>query len=63
MGSRLNRYEAKCFVAFVELAEGVRLLSNIVDCKPDQIGCGMLVRCRFVEATDPDLGLPIFAPA
>jgi uncharacterized OB-fold protein len=54
---------APYIVAFVELAEGVRLLSNVVDCKPEQISCGMSVHCRFVETTDPNLGLPVFAPA
>jgi uncharacterized OB-fold protein len=34
-------------VAYVELAEGPRVLTNIVDCEPDQVKVGMGVRVVF----------------
>ncbi len=34
-------------VAYVELAEGPRVLTNIVDCEPDQVRVGMPVRVVF----------------
>ena len=54
--------EVPYVLAFIELDEGVRLLSNIVDCKLDALCCGLRVRCRFVETTDPELGLVLFVP-
>jgi uncharacterized OB-fold protein len=54
--------EVPYVVAMIELDEGVRLLSNIVDCEPNTLRCGLRVRCRFVETTDPELGLVVFFP-
>ena len=34
-------------VAYVELAEGPRVLTNIVDCPPDEVAIGMPVRVVF----------------
>lgn len=34
-------------VAYVELAEGPRILTNIVGCEPDQVGIGMPVTAVF----------------
>jgi len=36
-------------VAFIELEEGPRVLSNIVDCKPEQIKEGMAVEVVYRE--------------
>jgi uncharacterized OB-fold protein len=47
-------------VAFVELDGGGRLLSNVVDCTPDDVRIGARVTCDFVETSDPELGLPVF---
>ena len=55
--------EVPYVVAFVALDEGPRLLSNIVDCDPETLAIGQRVVCRFVETTDPELGLPVFRPA
>ncbi|HET9875504.1 MAG TPA: OB-fold domain-containing protein [Mycobacterium sp.] len=46
-------------VAIVELDEqaGLRLATNIVDCEPDSVTCGMPVQARF----EPDK--TVFAPA
>ena len=45
-------------IAIVELAEqpGLRLATNIVDCEPDSVVCGMPVEVRFEN------GAPVFAP-
>jgi uncharacterized OB-fold protein len=43
----------------VELEEGVRLLSRVVDCPPDQLEIGMPVEVVFDDVT-PELSLPKF---
>jgi uncharacterized OB-fold protein len=47
-------------VAFVRLDDGGRLLSNIIDCAPEDVHCDARVTCTFVETTDPELGLAVF---
>lgn len=49
-------------LAYVELAEGVRLLTNIVDCTPEAVRIGMPVEVVFEDAT-PAVTLPKFRPA
>jgi uncharacterized OB-fold protein len=49
-------------VAFVDLDEGVRLFTNIVDAQPDALEVGMRVRCRFEATLDAALHIPVFAP-
>ena len=49
-------------LAYVELAEGVRMLTNIVGCAPDQVRIGMPVEVEFEDAT-PSVTLPKFKPA
>jgi hypothetical protein len=48
-------------VAVVELAEGPRLLTNIVDVSLDNVRCGMPVRVVFDDAND-EFAIPKFAP-
>ena len=48
-------------LAYVELAEGVRMLTNIVDCAPDAVRIGMAVGVVFEDAT-PAVTLPKFKP-
>jgi uncharacterized OB-fold protein len=48
-------------LAYVELAEGVRMLTNIVGCAPDQVKIGMPVEVTFDDVT-PDVTLPKFKP-
>ena len=55
-------YDAPYVVAFVELDEGVRLFTNMVDIGVDAVRTGMRVRCRFEPALDPALRVPVFAP-
>ena len=49
-------------IALVELAEGPRLMSNIIDCLPEDVHIDMPVRLRF-EKRGPDISIPQFAPA
>ena len=49
-------------VAYVELDEGPRLLTNIVDCDPEQVSVGQAVRVVF-HPTSSGAALPRFRPA
>lgn len=49
-------------IAVVELAEGPRMLTNIIDCKPEQVKIGMPVKVTFKKCSE-ELTLPYFAPA
>jgi hypothetical protein len=48
--------------ASVELEEGLRITTNIVDCPTDQLGIGMRVTVRF-DAISDDVVIPVFQPA
>ena len=48
-------------VALIDLAEGTRLVSNIVGVAPDDVMIGRPVRVRF-EHFDGDMVLPLFEP-
>jgi uncharacterized OB-fold protein len=48
--------------ALVELTEGPRLLSNLVNCEPDDIKIGMPVQVTFVPTAD-EMAVPVFEPA
>ena len=49
-------------VALVDLAEGARLMTNIVDIEPGEVRIGTAVQVRF-RMLDDDLALPVFGPA
>jgi uncharacterized OB-fold protein len=49
-------------LAYVDLAEGPRLLTNIVGCDPDTVQIGMPVVVDFAPAKD-GLAVPRFRPA
>ena len=49
-------------VALVDLAEGVRMMSNIIDCPPDDVEIGMTVVLAW-EALPDGRNLPQFTPA
>ncbi len=49
-------------VALVDLEEGVRIVSNLVDVAPADVRIGLAVEVRFARFDD-DLVLPLFAPA
>ncbi|GAB3741613.1 bifunctional MaoC family dehydratase N-terminal/OB-fold nucleic acid binding domain-containing protein [Nocardiopsis nanhaiensis] len=49
-------------VAVVELEEGTRLITNLVGVTPEQVGIGMPVTLRWIDAY-PEVSLPVFGPA
>jgi uncharacterized OB-fold protein len=49
-------------LALVDLAEGVRMATNIVGCEPDEVRVGMAVRVGWEPLSD-GRNLPVFAPA
>jgi uncharacterized protein len=49
-------------LAYVELAEGPRMLTNIVDCDPEQVAIGQAVQLVF-HPTAAGPALPRFRPA
>ena len=57
-------FRAACpyVLAYVELEEGPRLLSNVVGCDPGQVRLGMPVRVEFVP-TDGRYPAAVFRPA
>jgi len=46
----------------VELDEGVRMFTNIVECNPKDVSIGMAVEVTFQRATD-QISVPLFKPA
>ncbi len=48
-------------VALVDLDEGCRMMSNIVDVSPEEVRVGMQVEVVF-EAITPEISLPKFRP-
>jgi uncharacterized OB-fold protein len=56
------REELPYVLAYVELAEGVRLLTNIVGCPPEDVRIGMPVEVVFDEVT-AEVTLPKFKAA
>lgn len=49
-------------IAIVELEEGIRMLSHVVEVDPADMACGMRVRVRFRRVSDT-LTVPVFGPA
>jgi uncharacterized OB-fold protein len=45
----------------VDLDEGPRILSNLVNCPPNEIRIGLPVRVTF-DATAEDMAVPVFEP-
>ena len=48
--------------AVVELAEGPRMMTNVVDCELDALEIGMALAVQFRDVGD-DVTIPVFAPA
>lgn len=48
-------------LAYVELDEGVQMLTNIVDCDPNDVKIGMKVEVTFEDVGD-DIAIPRFRP-
>jgi uncharacterized OB-fold protein len=49
-------------IGLIELKEGIRLVSQLVDVSPDDIQIGMAVKVVFQEV-EPGLTLPLYRPA
>lgn len=56
------REEVPYVVALVELEEGVKVLSNIVNCAPEKVKIGLPVRLTFVRANET-WNIAMFEPA
>jgi uncharacterized OB-fold protein len=56
------REELPYVLAIVELAEGPRLMTNLVECAPDAVRIGQPVEVVF-DAVTPEVTLPKFWPA
>jgi uncharacterized OB-fold protein/acyl dehydratase len=54
-------YEYPLAVGLVALEEGTRIVSNLVDCRRDEIQIGMLLECA-IRRVDDELALPLFRP-
>ncbi|WP_067180535.1 bifunctional MaoC family dehydratase N-terminal/OB-fold nucleic acid binding domain-containing protein [Microtetraspora niveoalba] len=54
-------FEFPMIVAVVELAEGTRLITNLVGVTPEEVEIDMPVVLDWVDA-DPELSLPVFRP-
>ena len=48
-------------VALVDLAEGPRLMTNVVGCAPEDVFVGMAVRATFEPVSD-EAGIALFTP-
>lgn len=48
--------------AVVELEEGPRLMTNVVECDPASLTIGMALRVSFQELS-PEVSAPVFTPA
>jgi uncharacterized OB-fold protein len=49
-------------LAYVELDEGPRITTNIVDCDPEEVEVGTPVEVQFVDTEDDSVGIPVFTP-
>ena len=52
-------YDFPLPVGLIDLEEGVRVVANVVGCKPEDIHIGMKVECVF-EDVDESMKLPFF---
>ena len=49
-------------LALVELDEGVKMFTNIIECDPNKVKIGMPVEVTFVQANQ-QITIPYFKPA
>jgi uncharacterized OB-fold protein len=48
--------------AYVELDEGPRVITNIVDCDPTTLESGQRVEVNFVPTDEESVAVPVFTP-
>jgi hypothetical protein len=58
---RSPKFTYPLVTALVDLAEGIRLVTNLVDVEPADVKIGMPVRVAFVDAEN-EMAIPVFAP-
>jgi len=58
---KIPGYDYPLAVALIDLDEGTRFVSNIVDCDPGEVRIGMRVEMKL-EKVDGDWSLPVFRP-
>ena len=56
------RPDVPYIIALIDLEEGVRMMSNVIKCKPEEVRVGMPVTVEFEDIAE-DIGLPKFKPA
>lgn len=49
-------------VAYVELVEGPRMMTNLIEYEPDDISIGDSVSAVFVPTEKENIGIPVFRP-
>lgn len=47
-------------IAYVELKEGPRMMTNVTDCNPDTVEIGDKVEVTFVSTENDDIAIPTF---
>ena len=52
-------YEAPYVVALIDLAEGPRLVSTLIDVDPEDVAIGLPVRVDFAQWSE-DISMPVF---
>ena len=55
-------YDFPIVAAVIDLEEGTRIVSNVVDCKPDDVHIGMAVQ-GFIHEDEDGFKLPLFRPS
>ena len=60
--SVMRRAPVPYAIAYVTLAEGPTIMSNIVDCDLDTVKVGQKVKVTF-KTTEGGVSMPVFAPA
>ena len=60
-GSPSFRPDVPYSIAIIELEEGVRMMSNIVECRNEDLSIDMPVEVVFDDVT-PEITLPKFRP-
>jgi uncharacterized OB-fold protein/acyl dehydratase len=54
-------YDYPLAVAVVDMEDGIRFISNVVDCDPDEVEIGMKVEAEIREM-DPEFSMVVFKP-
>ncbi|MEO1912724.1 MAG: OB-fold domain-containing protein, partial [Myxococcales bacterium] len=54
-------YDYPLAVAVVDMEDGIRFISNVVDCDPDEVEIGMKVEAEIREM-DSELSMVVFKP-